>query len=79
MESIWGMRARSDDEVVARDFDVAVRIADFCDVNRHQLRSFRLLEVGDLLAEAKLNIHFSALLVQEFDEFACCTAQWSAK
>lgn len=74
MKSIWGMRARGNDEVVARDFDVAVRVADSCDVDRHELCSLRLLDVGELLAKSKLDIHFSTLLVQEFDKFACCTA-----
>ena len=63
MKRIWGMCAGCDDEVVARNFDEAARIADFGDVDRHQLRSLRLLHVDHLLAETKLDFHFFAFLV----------------
>jgi hypothetical protein len=57
------MRARGDDEVVTRHFYEAVRVSDLRDVNGHRLRGLGLLEARDLLTEAELDFHLSALLI----------------
>ena len=71
VESVGGVCARGDDEVVTWYFDVALKISDFRDVNGYELRGLGLIDVRDLLAETKFDVHLYAFAVQEFDKFVC--------
>lgn len=79
MKSVEGIRACSDDEVLTRNLHEAVRVADSRDVDGHKLCGLGFFDVRDLLAETEFDSQLSALLIEESDEFACCTVSWSAK
>jgi len=78
VESVQRIGSCGDNEVVARDLDEAVRISNFSNINGHELPMLGLFDVGDLLTEAKLDVHLSTLLVQEVDKFVDRTISWSA-
>jgi hypothetical protein len=70
MEGVRGVRTSGEDKVIARNTDAAIRISDFRDLSGCERSTLHPIDVGDLLAEAELDVQFSALLVKIFDEFA---------
>jgi hypothetical protein len=70
MEGVRGVRTSGENKIVALNTDDSLRISDFRDLSGCELSTLHPIDVGDLLAEAELDVQRSALLVEIFDELA---------